>query len=202
LVGAASLAEKRIEQSGAAALENPRCTAKGTATTNQTINIRSRIIKKSILIASALATVGVAGLTGVGVVAAQGQTTDQHSNLVSKLAQQFNLKEGDVQKVFDDNRATHQARHEQRFKTRLDQAVKDGKITQDQANKLLAKLKELADFKASLQGKTPQQHRDAMKAKHAEQQQWLADNNIPKELWHFGQPGRGHMKGSAQPANN
>lgn len=96
-----------------------------------------------------------------------------------------------MQKVIDQDHADHRAEHEARLKERLDAAVKDGKLTQEQETKLLAKVKELADLKATLQDKTPQERRTTMRAKMDELKQWLQDNNIPEAYWHLGHGGPG-----------
>lgn len=130
--------------------------------------------------AGAAATIGLTSVLGVGLASAHSQTNGQ-STLVDKIAQKFNLNKADVQKVFDENRAEHEAEHKQKLKERLDQAVKDGKLTQDQENKIIAKLEELKANRESLKDKTPEQRREAMKAKRAELEQWAKDNNIPEQ---------------------
>lgn len=118
----------------------------------------------------------------MGVVSAQSQTSS--TSLVDKIAQKFNLKKSDVQAVFDQDRQEHEAQHQQQLKTRLDQAVKDGKLTQDQEDKLIAKLKELDSNRDSLKDKTPEERHAAMKSKMDEFKQWLKDNNISEDLVH------------------
>lgn len=154
-------------------------------------------IKKPLLIAGAVTTIGLAGLVGTSVVSAASDTNSS-GTLVDKIAQKFNLNKADVQAVFDQNRADHEAEHQADLKTRLDQAVKDGKLTTDQENKILAKLKELqADRdanRASMKDKTPAERKVAQDAKKAKIEQWAKDNNIPTEYLHFFGP-RGHGPG-------
>lgn len=79
---------------------------------------------------------------------------------------------------------------------RLAQAVKDGKLTQDQADKITAKLKELKTQREaerdSMKDKTDEERKTAMEAKKTELEKWAKDNNIPLEyLRSLGGPG-GH----------
>lgn len=125
---------------------------------------------------------GLTSVLGVGLAAAHSQQGAGQDKLVDKIAQKFNLKRDDVQKVFDENRAEHEKQHQERVKTKLDQAVKDGKITQDQENKILAKLDELQKDRESMKGKSTQEHKAAMEKKKAELDQWAKDNNIPEDF--------------------
>lgn len=156
-------------------------------------------IKKSLLIAGAITAIGSAGVLGTAAVSAAADTTSSGS-LVDKIAQKFNLNKADVQAVFDQNRADHEAQRQANVKTKLDQAVKDGKLTSDQETKILDKLKELQSQRDAnhddMKDKTPAERKAAMDAKKAETEQWAKDNNIPTDFLKFVRPGgRGHGPG-------
>ncbi len=152
-------------------------------------------IKKKLVVAAAATAIGLSAVLGVGLASAQSQSSGQ-STLVDQIAQKFNLNKNDVQKVFDDNRAEHEAKREQNMKARLDQAVKDGKLTQAQEDQILAKLQEMKTFMDSLKDKTPEERHAAMKTKHDELIQWAKDNNIPEQ--YVVRPG-GHRGGGPEP---
>jgi polyhydroxyalkanoate synthesis regulator phasin len=136
------------------------------------------------------AAVGILALAGTGMVSAESQ--DQ-SSLVDKIASHFNLNKTDVQKVVDDFKTEHQAERDSRYQDRLQKAVDQGQLTAEQKDKILAKHKELEDFRASLKDKTPEQRHDAMKNKHDELKKWADDNNIPlRFLLPVGGPGHNH----------
>lgn len=149
----------------------------------------------------------------MGLAHAATTSTSQNS-IVDKIAAKFNLNKADVQKVFDENRSAHQAEREQAEKTRLDQAVKDGKLTQAQEDKLIAKLKEVQSARQAnmdaMKDKTPAERKAAMEAERTAFKQWLADNGIPAEYGkmagHGPRGGHGGPEGSeapeAQPAVN
>lgn len=131
---------------------------------------------------------------GAGVYAAQTPIGihDRMSNLVGAIATKFNLNSADVQKVFDEQHALNQAQmqtqHTEMLNNRLDQAVKDGKLTQTQVDMIIAKHKEVQDFMASLKDKTPEERQDAIKVKKDELKQWADDNDLPEQYFMgFGQ---------------
>lgn len=138
-------------------------------------------MKRSLMVAGAVATVGLSSLAGVGIASAYSGMHAQ-SDIAAKIAQKFNLNEGDVQKVLDEDRAAHEAEFEQKRQEQLNQAVKDGTLTQDQANQLTAKEKEMKDLATSLKDKTPEERRSAMKAKMDEFKKWIEDNKIPEAV--------------------
>ena len=172
------------------------------------INVTKGIVivkKKSTLLAVGAASVLV-GLASVGVVSAATSTTNPQDSLVTQIADKFHLNKTDVQKVFDDHHEQMESKRESDVKSRLDQAVKDKKITQEQEDKIIAKLKELksqheADREA-MKNKTPEERKAAMEAKRTELEKWAKDNNIPTEyLRHMGGHGpHGHMHGDMGPA--
>jgi polyhydroxyalkanoate synthesis regulator phasin len=152
------------------------------------------IIKKQLLIGGAIFSLGVASLAGVGLASAQGQGGD-HDSLVSKIATKFNLNKDQVQKVFDEEHEAKHAERDKQIQDKITQAVKDGKITKDQANKLTAKHEEMEKFMESLKGKTSEERREAMNTKRDEMKKWMEDNNIPNNLLGFGKQGKGMMRG-------
>lgn len=141
-------------------------------------------LKTSLVVAGVAATVGVVGAGGLGIAAAASNTTASSggaSSLVTKIADKFHLNKEDVQAVFDENRAEHRAEHQQKLEERLSQAVTDGKITEAQREKILAKLADVETKINALKDKTPQERHDGMKQIHEDLQQWAKDNGIRME---------------------
>lgn len=130
----------------------------------------------------AVAVIGITGISTLGVSLAANAQASSGNTLVDKIAKKFNLNEADVQKVFDENKAEHQAERQQRFERKLDKAVSDGEITLAQKDEILAKLKEMKTFFESLKGRPPAERRAMFVAKKKELQQWAKDNNIPLGL--------------------
>lgn len=148
-------------------------------------------MKKQLVIAGTAATLGLAGLAGGAAFATtqSGTNTDPMSGLVSAIATKFNLKAADVQAVFDANRAQMDAQREQQAKDQVAQLVKDGKLTQAQADKINAKRTELEkarEAERTADQKLNETERQAkreqmstqMDAKKTELDTWLKDNGI------------------------
>jgi len=155
--------------------------------------------KKLLTIAGLLVTAGAAGVLGLSHVSAESSTGD--SNLAEKIAQKFNLNKDEVQKVFDEAHAERKAEHHAKIEERLTQAVKDGKLTEEQKSKILAKLEEIKQDRPSkedLEGKTDKERRALKVDKHEDLEQWAKDNDIPEEylLFKVRGPGPGGAGGA------
>lgn len=161
----------------------------------------NRRLKQSLLVGGAVTTIGFAGLGSVGLVNAattSSESTNPQSSLVDKLVNTFNLNKDDVQKVFDEERTSRMAEREQRQADQLNKLVEEGKLTQAQVDKLIAKANEVkAEREANrdtMKDKTHEERKAAMEERRAEMKQWLGDNDIPEEYGRFifGGHGRGH----------
>lgn len=163
--------------------------------------------KKPLLIAGVVSSIALTGLAGISAVSAASTTssTDGPTSLIEKLATKFNLNKDEVKAVFDEQRTEREATRQAKFEEHLTQAVKDGKLTEDQKAKIIAKATELKTAreakKEEMKDKTPEERRAAKEANRATLEQWAKDNNIPLEYLQFGKmAGHGSrggvMKGS------
>ena len=153
-------------------------------------------MRKALVVSGIVGTVGLAGLASAASVSAATDTSksgDPMSSLVDKIASKFNLDKSKVQAVFDEDRAAHQAERQQEMKDRLATAVKDGKLTQAQADMITAKQAEMKTFMDSLKGKTGDERHQAMEAKRDELKKWASESNIPQE--YLGPAGHGRGPG-------
>jgi type VI protein secretion system component VasK len=158
-------------------------------------------MKKQLIAAGVTASVAVAGLTGLSMASAATQSNSASNNpmssLVSALATKFNLKTSDVQAVFDEQHTQMEAQRNSEVKTKLAQLVKDGKLTQAQADAITAKRSELQkqrdSNRASMDGKTHAERKTAMDTERSALDTWFSDNNISTDYRYlvFG-GGRGH----------
>ncbi len=139
------------------------------------------------VLAGVLITVGIASASTTNTI-----KNNPMSDIVTAIAQKFNLSSTDVQAVVDTvmqtKRTQMQTTMEQRAADRLTQAVKDGKLTQAQANLITAKQAEIKTFMDSLAGKTMTERQTAMKTQMTALQQWAKDNNIPSGYLPIGGP--------------
>lgn len=159
---------------------------------------------KKVIIASSIAALGVTGLAGGAVFATANSTsgTDPMSGLVSAIATKFNLKKDDVQKVFDEQRTQMETQREQEVKDQVAQLVKDGKLTQAQADKINAKraelVKEREANRTSEQNLTDAQRKTKMEERKTALDTWLKDNSIDSQYAYLlmgGHGGRGGPDG-------
>lgn len=158
-------------------------------------------MKKQLIAAGVTASVAVAGLTGLSMASAATQSNSASNNpmssLVSALATKFNLKTSDVQAVFDEQHTQMEAQRNSEVKTKLAQLVKDGKLTQAQADAITAKRSELQkqrdSNRASMDGKTHAERKTAMDTERSALDTWFSDNDISTDYRYlvFG-GGRGH----------
>lgn len=141
--------------------------------------------KKLIIAAASVGTIGAAGI-GATAIAATSDNGSSYPPIVQKIASTFGLDPAKVNNVFQQQRQDKMQDRQARLKANLDQAVKDGKLSQDQENKLIAELQTLRN-----QNKTDR--RQDRKNLHNQLEQWAKDNNISNLDQILPQPGRHHM---------
>lgn len=150
--------------------------------------------KKKALLATGLASASLVGVLLVGGVAFAQTTGGNNGGLAQAIASKFNLNKDDVQKVID-------TQHKDRMKSRLDQQVKDGKITAEQEAKIIAKQAEMKPkIDAARELTDPTARKSAMDAIRTEMQQWEKDNNIPMGVMGPGRHKPHHLDKSADAA--
>ena len=153
-------------------------------------------MKRPLIIAASVASIGLAGAMGYTV--ANAATKPQAgTTLAQEIATRFNLKKDDVQKVFDEHHQTQQNKQESRMKDKLTALVKENKLTQDQADKITTKRAEMQkDREANreaMKAKTAAERQQSMEQHRTDLENWAKQNNIPTEYLHFiFGGGRGH----------
>ncbi len=141
------------------------------------------MLKKQVLATVlALGVIASVGYFGTSYVLAEDSNNPMHESLVTKIAQKFNLKEADVEAVFDAVRDERRDEMKKLKDEKLSLAVKDGVITEAQKVSLLAKIED---------------HIGEKQANRDEMQKWFADNNIDEtKLREYLRPtGRGEGRG-------
>jgi hypothetical protein len=150
-------------------------------------------IKKSLMVAGAVASIGLASAVVVPGLASAETDGSAKTSLVDKLTKKFNLNKDEVKEVFEEHHAEKEALHKQKLEERLDQAVKDGKLTEEQKSKILAKMEELKanrPDKEELKDKSAEERRQLMQQHHDELKKWAEEHDIPEEYL----PLRFHIK--------
>ena len=150
-------------------------------------------LKRTLIIGAGVASIGVAGITGVASASALTSTDSSAStSLIDKLASKFNLNKSDVQAVFDANRTEHQAAMKTERTAALKTALSDGKITQVQYDHIVNAQVEI-DALVEASGPREDQSdetKTAIKAKFDALRSWFKEQNLsPKDLGLGGGPG-------------
>lgn len=122
-------------------------------------------------ILSILTVVGVISATSLGKVSAEG-TSNHRQNLIDTIATKFGLDKTEVQKVFDEERSSRRQDRSKQAKQRLDEAVKNGKLTQGQADEILNQAQKFESFLDEIDDTNEDQRRTSIHNKRAEIRQW------------------------------
>jgi len=153
------------------------------------------ITKRTMVAGAAVAGIGLAGLGTFGIASAATDTSksnDPQSSLVDKIASKFGLQKSDVQAVFDENRTERHQAMEQKAKDRLVQAVKDGKLTQAQADHITGVMDNVKQLVGdSKPNEVSDDAKQQIKSQLDELRQWAKDNKIDLRYLRGGVPG-GH----------
>lgn len=139
----------------------------------------------------------IAFLMIVGAVSSQAlaqSETGGYQSIVQRLAEKFNLNESEVQAVFDEVHAEHQAQMQEMFEARLGEAVANGDLTEDQKNAILDKKEEMIAFRDSLRDLSPEERKAAFDEKRSELKTWAEEQGIDLNLFHLDGP-HGHHHG-------
>jgi hypothetical protein len=121
----------------------------------------------------------VAGAIALGAgTVAMAASSNQPGTLAQKIATTFHLDPNKVQDVIDQNRTEKQAAFEQKYEDRLNQAVKDGKITSAQKDAILTEHNKIKDDMAGARDLSDTDRRALMQKIHTEIQNWSKQNNL------------------------
>jgi len=165
-------------------------------------------MKKKALLFAALPVLAIALLAG-GITHASTTDTGKHNpftKIAEAIATKFNLSASDVQTVIDETMKTERADMEKNRPMPLELAVKNGKLTQAQADLIKGKMEEIKttmdSMRETLKNTTQAEREAAMKTQREALKQWATDNNIPEQYIMFAGghgPGRGGERGPGGP---
>lgn len=109
-------------------------------------------------------------------------SSNQYPPIVQKIADKFGLNLNEVKAVFDQERQDRQVQMESKFEDRLNQAVTDGKLTEDQKKLILTKHQEIQanrdQEKSDEQNLTPEKRKNQMENRRQELKTWASQNGI------------------------
>lgn len=126
---------------------------------------------------------------GMGMALKQNRA-DFMKNIVTAISQKFSLNEAEVQSVvnleIEKREGEMEKKMEEVVKQKLSEAVTNGKITQTQADLILAKQKEVKSKLEALKDKSEEERVAGIKTIMDELKSWSEQNNIPSDLRIFG----------------
>jgi hypothetical protein len=160
--------------------------------------MKSKKVKILAITVIALGLLIAGGILGIRAVSAEG--SNGYPPIVKKIAEKFNLKTGEVNQVFEENRQEKEAEQGTKIMENLDKTVKDGKITEEQKKAILDKQAEIKTKREELKNLTPEERQKTMKNLRDELRKWAEENGIDRSLIFMGKQrgpkGNGRMLGS------
>lgn len=100
-------------------------------------------MKQRLAVIGAATVVGVAGIGGAGIAAAQQNGPSGNGTMVDRLVEKFNLDKNEVRAVMTEQHENREAERLQSYTDRLQEAVDAGTITADQKKAIEAKHNEV-----------------------------------------------------------
>lgn len=136
---------------------------------------KKKMNKKVIIpVAAFAALVAISGMIGVS----KANDSEKQETLIQKITEKFNLNQGEVEDVFNQHREERHQQRQTEFEEKLNQAVADGKISEEQKNLILNKREELQGQRESFRDLSPEE-RKVKKTEHREElEKWAEENNI------------------------
>lgn len=152
-------------------------------------------MKKNLMITGLTVAALTVGILGAGTIYAQAETQTTTNPIVQRIAERFNLNQADVQEVFDTHRTEMQQEHQKLLEEKLNTAVSEGKITEEQKATLLERMNQKHEAIEEFRDLTREERHERMEQKREEFQNWLTENNIDLEELDLGMKfGRGGPK--------
>jgi hypothetical protein len=145
--------------------------------------------KKKVVPALAITIISIFVLTATPAFAETKTNNNPFSGLIQFISQKFGLDQNKVQTAVNDyktqQKTTMQREKQDNEQNRLDNLVKQGKITSAQEKLILDELKTLREKynPAKLKDLTPEERKAQMDKEKAEIETWAKENNIdPKYI--------------------
>jgi hypothetical protein len=130
-----------------------------------------------------LAASALLGTTAYGVSLAYAEEgSGSYPPIIQKLVERFDLDSEEVVEVFSEARQERQAEKEERFAGRLEEAVSQGELTEEQKEALLAKHEELQQEREAnreeFRSLSWEERRELRQSRREELEAWAQANGI------------------------
>ena len=142
--------------------------------------------KKAIILTTSLLTIAAFFMLAQPAQAfwpfGSGNKTEQSANgfpsIIQKLIDKFNLNPEEVTQVLDETRKEHQQQAQADFEEKLNEAVENGRITDDQKSIILAKHEEMKNSKENWKDLSPEERMEKGKTMKEELEAWAEQNGL------------------------
>ncbi|MCD4669586.1 MAG: hypothetical protein K8S14_03995 [Actinomycetia bacterium] len=101
-----------------------------------------------------------------------------HAPILERIAEKFGLDIDEVKDFLEELKKERRSGIEERFEERLDELVKDEKITGDQKKAILEKKEEMEAFREELENMKVFEAREAVKEMREELKDWAEENDL------------------------
>lgn len=140
----------------------------------------------------------IVGGTLIAVMPAQAQTgVPPRTVLIRRLSEKFGVPSTEVEAVMEEARAEHRQERQKELEERLNTAVSNGNLTQQQKAAILAKHQELlATWEAGreqFQAMSPEEKRAAREQARVELEEWAKAQGIDVKFFMVMHKGMGKM---------
>ena len=143
----------------------------------------------------------IISMSSFGANAAYAQSNESGSlpTLIERIIEKFGLKKDDVQKVVNEFRNEKQAEMKKLQEERLNEAVTNGTITEEQKQLILKKHEEIQaereKNKETWQNMTQEERKAEHEKRQAEMKAWAGENGIDLDLFFGFKHGMGFRNG-------
>ena len=149
-------------------------------------------MKKYILI-----TLIAVGALVLGTSVVKADEVNNYPPIVQKLVERFGLNETEVREVFDEVRGERRAEMQAKHEERLNQAVSDGIITEEQKTVIMTKHEQMKVNRGNFKDLTQEERQTQREIRREEMKIWVEGQGIDLKELHqsMGGPGKGFGRG-------
>jgi len=141
----------------------------------------------------------VASVIAAGVVLNTSVYADSESSFpprIQEMVERFNLDESEVENFLNEKHQERMAEREAEVESKLNDAVSEGTITEDQKALILAKMEENRTNKEDMRDLSREEKQEQAQTHREDMQTWAEQNGIDLEDLNLGR--RGTMEGQGK----
>jgi hypothetical protein len=138
------------------------------------------------------ALIAISGMVGVSKANNNG---DRQGTIIQKITERFNLNQSEVEEFFNQQRDERHQEKQAKAEENLNQAVADGKITEEQKSQILAKQEEFKNQRESSKDLSNEERKQKMTEHREEMKKWAEENGIDMKDIRGGEKGGLHGEG-------